>query len=267
MRLHIVNIGSINIGYAEKIKSLLHNNIEKNYKDIVITDQNPDIVHLFGDWDMQTFFKVKSIYNRSIPLVFTSIGGLQSLISCNKMKTSYIIKQITKYISIIHVCGPIEKNLLSRINKNIKIHTISNPAISNIITIDEMVSQMIVLYRQTIMFHDNHICEQIKNKVNNICKSDAAISEICICILYIKYLHNRGFIPQSKLDELSQTLIKCQYDEEEMGKVLKNLSIYGYTSSLLSVLNKKSTLTEGFMPITDKEDKTAENILNCITNF
>lgn len=266
MRLQIVDIADIKAGDTNgNMMPVLKSNIA-HISDIDLVDSNPDIIHLFGHWDMRTLSKVKSISKRTIPVVFTSVGGLPSLVSVNQYTMSFV-RQISNLVTVNHMCGPNESVLLTKISKNVKTKIIPNPVVSNIISIEDMIHEMTKLYQQVIISHDKQECDKISRTVASKCKSDDGISDICRKILYIKYLNNRGSVPQVKLDELSETMIKCQYDEDLMGTVLKSLDIYGYTSSLLSVLSKKSTLTEGFMPIEDTDDKTTANILNCITNY
>mgnify|MGYP006898302362 CR=1 FL=1 len=266
MRLQIVDTGKFNSRcYNGKIMSVLKDNIGR-MEDIELTDLNPDIIHLFGNWDVNTLSMVKSLHRRHIPMVLTSVNGLQSLVSLTPLQVS-LMKQITGNVVVTHVCGKYEELLLSNKIKGIRTHIIHNAVISNIITVDEMISKMARLYEDMIKSYDKQICDKIRKKVDDVSHADESISNICRQILYIKYLHNRGSIPQIKINELSQTMIDSRYDEDKMGGFLKSLGIYEYTSSLLSVLNQKSSLTEGFMPIAETDDKTAEGIINCITNY
>ena len=58
-----------------------------------------------------------------------------------------------------------------------------------------------------------------------------------------------------------------QYDEDEMTKLIKKLGIYDFISSLLYVMNEKSELTEGFMPIESSNDKLSDIIADRIKEF
>lgn len=272
MRIQVIvtkptETSSINFSMA----TLLKEHIEKQ-NDMTLTSQAPDIIHVFGKWSAHTANLVTKINKRHIPSVFTSLDGLQPLAHNAYNRPSSIsvainMKRIITNTTIIHVCGPTEARLTAVLCPQEKIRVIPNPIITNIITSSDMSHNMSIIYKETIDSHEKTVREQISKQVKSISSRDKNIIDICCHILYIKYMLNRGGVPISLLNHLSQDMTTKQYDEEEMSGIINKLKISHFTSSLLSVLGQKSTLTEGFMPISATDDKLATRIINNIVNY
>lgn len=237
------------------------------YDNVEIVNQFPDIIHLCGDWSIQTIRQINKIIHHEIPVIFTCNNGLNVFSKKKQHYQTYIMRNIISKVSAIQVCGPLEKEKIQVISPSSNIYVIPNPIISNTINTNEIITQMIKTYKTIINNHDTDKKEIIKNKIHTIYTPNDEISIICSRFLYIKYLLHKGYIPKQILTETSNMLKSKQYDEDEMKKLIKKLGIYDFISSLLYVMNEKSELTEGFMPIESSNDKLSDIIADRIKEF
>jgi len=250
--------------------TLLQEYIQKQ-EGMELTSQNPDIIHVFGTWETATSKIMTKFFKRNIPIIFTSLDGLQAIVRkpsgipnpIHTVNRKHIITNSTS----IHVCGPLEKELTSRLCPEKNIITILNPTLTRMTTPQDMFNAMSEVYKDTISSHDRQIRESIDEHVKNVSGDDTVINSICSQILYIQYLLQRGGIHQYVLDSLSNDMTEHQYDEDTMSGIIDKLKIRHFTSSLLTVLNRKSTLTEGFMPINATDDKLASCITKNIVSY
>ena len=77
-------------------------------------------------------------------------------------------------------------------------------------------------------------------------------------MLYVHYQHHRGHITQECLDQLSNSMIASNYDEALMAFRLDTLQMTDFFAQLETLLQERSNLTEGFMPIGAKPNKITE---------
>ena len=160
-----------------------------------------------------------------------------------------------------------ELNSIQRKKWSTNIRIIENPAVSNGINENEMVSQMLALYEETIRNHDDKIQADIAKRVAEVKEDDETINGLLREILYARYQLHRGGIPAQTLDNLSTHLIKSDIDEDHFGQLLTDMKIDKFFARLESVMESESTLTEGFMPIPMAEDRVTDKIKSGITRY
>ena len=68
----------------------------------------------------------------------------------------------------------------------------------------------------------------------------------------------------NELDDFSTLLIQSDYDEDKMAEILDKLKVYDFMQSLEKVMEEKSQLTEGFMPITAIDNNLTNKIKKTI---
>ena len=270
----------IQLYISEKAKSVDINNklvttllrVLESAAGHVVTDENPDIVHFLGCWDMRMAHAATSIRRRLIPYIYSPLGGLQpweidehKLAKHTQLMTYQ--RQLTNEASAVHVGGEMELKSIQRKKWNTNIRIIENPAVSNGISENEMVSQMLAVYEETIRNHDNKIQADIAKRVAKVKEDDETINGLLREILYARYQLHRGGIPAQTLDNLSTHLIKSDIDEDHFGQLLTDMKIDKFFSRLESVMESESTLTEGFMPIPMTEDRVADKIKSGITRY
>lgn len=268
MRLQIIATrkpAPADINYS--LCQLLREKLAEN-KGVTLTDKAPDIAHVFGDWDNKTASLVKSFHNCRIPIIYTSLKGLQAVSAKENASSMISIKrnrsEIANRISVFHVCGEKERQAVERKHRKTATKLIYNPSITAMATPQDTISKTLALYEETVASHDQHIRQTIAERVKKTNVKETNICEICCQILYIQYLMLRGGITQELLDALSSTMMREQYDEDIMAETLKRLDMTGFTASLLPVLGKRAALTEGFMPIAAVNNKLTDSIENNI---
>lgn len=246
-----------------RFMTLLEEHICK-YDNIEMVDKAPDLVHICGDWDIHTIRHIKKVIHSETPVIFTSHAGLSFFSSKTRQHQKIMIKKIVRYVSAVHVFGPLEKEMTQSLCPHNKIYVISNPSVSTTTDINKTILQMTEMYNSVISNHDTWKKERIKNKIKVLYSKEDNISAICSRFLYIRYLLNKGYIPIETLKDTASMMTTHQYDEDEMEKLIKKLEIYDFVSSLLYVMHEKANLTEGFMPIQSANNRLSETILNRI---
>lgn len=236
---------------------------------VILTDKGPDIVHVFGRWDVHTSGVVTSVCARKIPLVYTSLCGLvdsaDALQGGARVQRTLARDKILSHVSVAHVSGALEEKAIKRGHSRVQTCVIANPFVTNVLSPDDALQDMVQLYRDTMEKHDAHIRAAIDTRAKHA-TTDEVIATLCSQFLYVKYMLHRGGIAQSLMDGLAAQMTECQYDEDAFAQAVKRLGISGFARSLLSALSKASTLTEGFMPFDPMEDKLTSRIIRNIIN-
>ena len=238
----------------------------------VVTDENPDIVHFLGCWDMRMAHTATNIKRRLIPYVYSPLGGLQPWeIDEHKLaKHTQLLafqRQLTKEASVVHVGGEMELKSIRRNKWNSNVRIIESPVITNGITEDELVSQFLNLYEETIISHDTKIKEDIAKRVSEVKEDNENVNSLLREILYARYQLHRGGLPSLTLDNLSTHLTKSDIDEDHFEQLLDDMKINKFFARLECIMASESTLTEGFMPIPMIEDRVADKIKSSITRY
>lgn len=270
MRLQLIATQQLlphNINHS--LFSLLQEELSKK-GGVVITEQAPDLVHVFGTWNNDTANVVEKAFKRKIPVVYTSLQGLQAMalrgcggdiISAKRMRNKILNK-----VSTVHVCGEKEQEQVVKCCKKATTHIIYNPFFTSKTTNENVVTEMLQLYEDTYKVHEQTITSGITSKVESVESADKNVNIVCCKILYVKYMMLRGGITQDLLNDLSSTMTSMQYDEDVMEKVCAQLKMKSFAASLFAVLARKASLTEGFMPFPATENKTADTIEKNILN-
>lgn len=131
---------------------LIHSlaDIKKGY-----TDDNTELVHLFGCWNYQTakyLFKAKQV---NIPCIVSPLGGLQPWILEQNKTRKFQQKHLFQYkmirqASAIHLCGNLEAKTFSELGWNPRTAVIKNSMLTTELTDEEMAGKMLQLYRKTL---------------------------------------------------------------------------------------------------------------------
>lgn len=244
----------------------------KDYPEVIITKENPDILHVFGCWNAEGADKIKSAFKKKIPTVLSPLGGLEPWCINNHSLlrqieiAAYQKKEVT-LATAIHVGGEMEKSHMNDISWNKNIFMVKNPVLTRSISKEELGHEMMNQYKEVISLHDRDVRIKIKMNVEATGEKDDNILLICRKLLYAKYQMERGNIPHVTIDDISSTFINSDYDENRMADRLNQLGIYQFTSSLEKVAADRSSLTEGFMPIMWTDNKLTKRINNLVTDY
>lgn len=231
-----------------------------------IVDTSPELVHIIGTWTRGSASVIKKIKAKKLPVVFTSIEGLAPLVNMNGDRTRHtakvaVIRKICSECDIIHVCGPIEDSVLKSVAKKARTTIIANSTFTSLTDETAMTDLFANTYVNTYTANISLINDSIKAKVKAATDNET-IADICTRLLYLKSRYIMGCIKQEFLDETSRLLVASDYDENEMARVLTTLGISKFSAYSMTLLEQKSQLTEGFMPIASADGRIADRMQN-----
>ena len=275
MRIHLYTSALLEKDdYKSKFINILQHYLSLS-PDVVLTAENPDIVHVFDGKDKRNITYSAKLYNMEIPVLLSSLNSFLPWNNHRKKAKKGVLKPkkypIVKFVTAFHASGQLEYNQLTTLADGKNTRLIENSVITNSITDELMAQQFVEYYKEILVIHDQFIKEKINQKVSKLITSDVDVNgsmkKLCSMILYIEYLYRRHNIPFSILQELSTIMFEAEYNEDKFAEYLEILKITNFVASLESVLFSRSLLTEGFMPIAFKEGKLADKIENLITNY
>jgi len=226
---------------------------------VTITDNHPDLIHLFGYDDAGTLSLMKRARQLLIPCIITPLSTLQPWADHHHAlpfshKDLKGTKHLTSSLLVIASSQIEEENLLEKYS-DISVKLLENPVVTASISSESYASQMLNCYAEIIALHDQNIHQQIQQKIAALGEPDSAICEILRQTEYIAYQHHRGLIGEPQLAELSKALTTLNYDESLMAERLEQLGRTSFFAQLETLMQNKSLLTEGFMPIPAQENK------------
>ena len=223
------------------------------FGDVEVVDTAPDLVHICGKWSSASATTIKHYTNKGVPVVFTSANGLtEQLTTLSCMLAP----------NVFHCCGPAEARLIKKISPKASIVVIANEKFTSTTDTTTMLRLFNELYVKTYNEHEACVKEAIQQKLKGV--SDEAIKDIIALLLYLQYAYKRETIRQTLLDSLSDTLINSDYDEGAMHKTLSDMRLLSFAASSMALLEEKSHLTEGFMPIASSADKQMKHMTKYI---
>lgn len=94
--------------------------------------------------------------------------------------------------------------------------------------------------------------------------SSATLQQLVAMLIDAKKHIQKNTLTMKQLSELYIAFRYGDYDEDEFAETSRKLSIYTFTSRMLSVLHSLLMLGEGFMPMPPKSDSTTQNIMTKI---
>ena len=232
-----------------------------NHDNIEAVDSYEDIIHVFGNWSHKNLCLIRNLRSKQIPVIFSALKGLSCLLSDTGNTTRNInilctIRNIAATGAIIHVCGPVEYNIIKKTAKTANVKIISNAMLTSSTSMPSMVNSFAKLYTTAYYENDENIKASIHDTVSQYGIHDNNMSEICEKMLYLKHLKRKGVIRRTFLDETTELLRNADYDENVMLQVLEKMKISRFAENAMALMAEESTLTEGFMPITAIEGKT-----------
>lgn len=244
----------------EKLLEMLKGELEKD-STIVLTDENPDVIHFVGAWTSAAVGIAKDAMSKFIATVHTPLGSLSPW---EKPSSAHI--KLTSRCTMIVSAGQMEQELLDDGSRQ-NLRMILNPVVTATTDAAKMAEEYKSVYRHSIKTIDENLWSEVEHKVQLINEKDEIILNICKNLLYAQYLSQRRNIPQVFISGLSELFIKSDYDEDRLDEVLKLIHLNLFTERLEYVMQEAAGLTEGFMPLPMKEDKIAGQMLTIITDY
>lgn len=219
------------------------------FGDVEVVDTAPDLVHICGKWSSASATTIKQYTNKGVPVVFTSANGLAEQLASQSCMLAP---------TVFHCCSPAEARLIKKISPKAPIVVVANEKFTSTTDATTMLRQFNELYVKTYNEHEAHVKESIQQKLKGV--SDEAIKNIIALLMYLQYAYKRETIRQTLLDSLSDTLINSDYDEAAMRQTLINMRLLLFAASSMALLEEKSHLTEGFMPVASSADKLMKHM-------
>lgn len=244
----------------ERTLNLIKGELEKD-SSIVLTDENPDVIHIIGAWTTAAVGIAKDALAKYIAIVHTPVCSLSPW-----FKPSSAQVKLTSRCTTVVASGQMENELLDNENRK-NITMILNAVVTATTNAENMTNSYKEVYRQAIKSTDDTLWNDVEHKVSLVKEDNAVILNISKNLLYAQYLYQRKNFPQIFLNSLSELLTKSDYDEDRLGEVLKLIRLYTFTQHLEYVMQESSQLTEGFMPVPMKKDKVADEMLTLITDY
>lgn len=225
-----------------------------------------DALHVIGSWSFPASRAIAIARRRGIPTVYTPLCGLSPwVMSRSKLvhavKTAFYQYSMTRRAGVVHVGGPEEREYMEHLGWNSNIRLIANPILTHEISSDTLASQLFDIYRQA----DNTAVKETEQRAAHAVKhihQEGAESEKEVCrMIYILYLRvRRRDIPMRYIEELHHMLMTTELDEDILAAMLRKLHIYHFMASLETVMSRLTGLTEGFMPIPDRDGRQAAQL-------
>lgn len=261
MRLKIINTVDLdNNNICVMTREMLVAEYEKD-SNIIITDENPDVVHIIGAWTPSAKKIANDALRRYITLLYTPLGSLSPWYK----PTTYNVKLSSKATALI-ASGEMEKELLGG-HEMKNLYLILNAVTTATTTASTMAEEYKVLYKESAERTDISLWDEVNRKISMLKEKDESILEICKNLLYAQYLYQRRRISHQFLNNLAALMTRSNYDEDKMEEVLKLINLHTFTQHLEYVMKEKSSLTEGFMPIFWKKDKVSEKMIELVTDY
>lgn len=244
----------------EQMLALLTKELSKD-GSIVLTDENPDVIHLVGAWTSSTVGIAKDAHAKAIAFVHTPLGTLSPWY---KPSTSHV--KLTTKSTFVVASGQMENELLNDGRmENLKM--VLNAVVTQKTSAALMCSEYRAIYHEAVKRNDEAVWDAVDSKMNLLKDIDPVIVNICKNLLYAQYLVQRKNLPQIFLNQLADVMERSDYDEDKLAGVLKLIKLYQFTQNIEHVMMTTANLGEGYMPVPYKEDKASKAMLDMITDY
>lgn len=214
----------------------------------------PDVVHVFGTFDMQTRAMLKRCRKAAVPTVLTLCGGLAAYADYGKTidgkQPAPLRNAILSMASTVHTTGPEEDAATAAVCHKAQRTVIANAAVTTMLTEEDMCRELVALYRDTITRHEKGVTDGIARTIERAVPTLPTTAKAMLAgLLYSRYLNGRGLFTQQRHKEMAQALIATDYDEELLAQALTRTKTRKFAAALMALLDDEGLLTEGFMPV------------------
>ena len=232
-----------------------------------LSDESPDIIHVFGSFDMETRSLLSRYRALRIPTVLTVCNALDAYTrhspDIKQGHLHLLRRQTLMKASAIMAVGEIESTALQTSAGKMAIRIIANAAVTSTTTAHEMAAQMLKMYIDTIKRHDADVQHSITRTLQRThTQGNNPVRQMCALLLYARYLNIRGQLTPTRLEQTARLLIATSYDEALLAQLLSKLHIKTFTAQLLTLMEEKELITEGFMPIPQAHRPLRLNVIN-----
>lgn len=232
----------------------------EQYFETVENLYDADVAILIGAWSYR-LARVAS-HARAIGVPYTQIplGDLSAWNRSHPCLSHFLQRtfhqvNMTRKAECLIATTPMEKEDLMGLAWNEDVRMVRYPVYTRM-TNDQLMSDGIRVISDSVLqaFEDRRE-RQIGNMTDN---------PICQQLLRIHLRMPHRNIPMVYLERLNTMLFADDYDEDTLAKEMRRLRIDRFAASLFHVMRERTGLTEGFIPIPDKEGKLAKRITRYI---
>ena len=237
--------------------------------DMTLSTQFPQLIHVFGAWNAQTSKRITQAHRRLIPTVYSPLGELapwwfhQQKVRLSPTKL-LAQKNATKKATTVLVWGENERRSIQQRQWSDCVSLIPNPILTATITPQDCLEQLVTLYEQTILEHDQRMRQAIAKKMTVIEEDAPLEKEFCTQVLYLRYQYHRRNISKAALAQLATSLMTVDYDEDALVQMLITLHEEKFTARILQLLEEDKQITEGFMPLNPLDDKHTKSLREAV---
>lgn len=248
MKVYVQIYGENNIDKSSSELFDMYNKMLSESTECELTDNSPDIVHLFGMPTEKMIADAKRFNSAEVPVAYSPMGAY--------MLTG---KRIKPKLAFIHTFGPKEAEIISRLKMKSELICYPSPILTDS-PADSFFAFMKQTYIGAIEKYDKEIRESIDRLVNNTIAHhveslpDREVAkyedekDILFKILYIRHMLRRNALPRPLLIELSQRLETCDIDEPELLTLTKKLHCTKLMRRIIYLLDTNHMTTEGYLP-------------------
>ena len=261
MRIQLVKGAEVDeTGLVELTANYIKGQLEQRAEHTLV-DENPDVLHVVGALERTSMAVIRQQRKRHIAFVYTPVTALTPW----NTPSSASVK-MAREANILVSSGEMEHTLLE--GKTNQEQRLIKTTVSTATTTDEeMMTAYNEIYSKAYAINEAELQKVVKEKIALLNEENTTITNLCEKLLYAQLLYQRRNIPLRYLQELTEYMTDNDYDEDRLASLLQLLQLDLFTQQLEYVMKEQTGLTEGFMPIIWKEDKTSKDILTTLTNY
>lgn len=261
MRIQLIKGAEVDeTGLVELTANYIKGQLEQRGEHSLV-DDNPDVLHVVGAFDRASIAIIRQQRKRHIAFVCTPVTALTPW---NSPSASNV--KLSGEANIIISSGEMEHTLLEGKTKQEQ-RLIKNTILTATTTDEEMMTAYSEVYAKAYEINEAEMQKFVKDKIALLNEENVTITTLCERLLYAQLLYQRRNIPLRYLQELTDFMTANDYDEDRLASLLQLLQLDIFTQQLEYAMKEQTGLTEGFMPIIWKEDKTSKDILTTLTNY
>lgn len=219
-----------------------------------------EIICYIGALSPTSIYQIRKVRRQLTPVIYIPCGQLNDRRA--NLLTRPFIKPMRNFDAAI-ISGKLEQKYLSSYN-SLTLYELKNSIVSNQIAEKDFTSTFFKICQEVADQHTYEITKSIEQKIKGVANLNDTTQSLATAILYTQYLLQRNTLTISSLEALAQQMMTSEYDEDLFTNTLQQLHADKFTAGVEQVMIELSLLTEGFMPIPHKNNRSAREIRQAI---